>query len=97
MLAGSKFHNVFQEHAKDVVRERGLPKITVDDLVKEITPKGRRKLIIVLLSVSVVLYPPAASCNVLSRKGKKTQAGLLFEGNNQERLDDCSHNNLGNN
>lgn len=33
----------FQEHAKDIVRERGLPKITVDDLVKEITPKGRRK------------------------------------------------------
>lgn len=35
-----------QEHAKDIVRERGLPKITVDDLVKEITPKGRRKFIL---------------------------------------------------
>lgn len=35
----------FQEHAKDIVRERGLPQITVDDLVKEITPRGRRKLI----------------------------------------------------
>ncbi|XP_050717222.1 transcription and mRNA export factor ENY2-like [Eriocheir sinensis] len=31
-----------KEHAKEIVRERGLPKVTVDDLVKEITPKGRQ-------------------------------------------------------
>lgn len=32
-----------QEHAKEIVRERGLQQITVDDLVKKITPQGRRK------------------------------------------------------
>ncbi|KAK3867358.1 hypothetical protein Pmani_005552 [Petrolisthes manimaculis] len=31
-----------KEHAKDIVRERGLQKVTVDELVKEITPKGRQ-------------------------------------------------------
>ncbi|XP_064105611.1 transcription and mRNA export factor ENY2-like [Macrobrachium nipponense] len=30
-----------KEHAKDIVRQRGLKQITVDDLVKEITPQGR--------------------------------------------------------
>lgn len=30
-----------KEHAKEIVRERGLASITVDDLVQEITPKGR--------------------------------------------------------
>ncbi|XP_068223685.1 transcription and mRNA export factor ENY2-like [Palaemon carinicauda] len=30
-----------KEHAKDIVRQRGLQQITVDDLVKEITPQGR--------------------------------------------------------
>ncbi|KAK7083114.1 Transcription and mRNA export factor eny2 [Halocaridina rubra] len=30
-----------KEHAKDIVQKRGLQHITVDQLVKEITPKGR--------------------------------------------------------
>ncbi|XP_069777097.1 transcription and mRNA export factor ENY2 isoform X2 [Narcine bancroftii] len=28
-------------HCKDVIREKGLEHVTVDDLVAEITPKGR--------------------------------------------------------
>ncbi|CAL4177990.1 unnamed protein product, partial [Meganyctiphanes norvegica] len=30
-----------KEHAKEIVRDRGLASITVDDLVQEITPRGR--------------------------------------------------------
>jgi len=29
-------------HAKEVIKEKGLSNLTVEDLVKEITPKGRQ-------------------------------------------------------
>lgn len=30
-----------QEHCKEIIRGKGLEKITVDELVEEITPRGR--------------------------------------------------------
>jgi len=32
-----------QAHAKEIVKQRGLQQITVEDLVREITPRGRGK------------------------------------------------------
>lgn len=32
---------VQQEHCKEIIRKKGLEKITVDELVDEITPRGR--------------------------------------------------------
>nr|XP_039255592.1 transcription and mRNA export factor ENY2-like [Styela clava] len=31
-----------KQHCKEILRERGLENVTVDDLVREITPKGRQ-------------------------------------------------------
>lgn len=34
-------NNISQEHCKEIIRGKGLEKISVDELVDEITPRGR--------------------------------------------------------
>ena len=35
-----------KEYCKDVIRRKGLEKVTIEELVAEITPKGRGKLLL---------------------------------------------------
>jgi hypothetical protein len=37
-----------KEHCKKVIREKGLDKVSIEDLVADITPKGRGKHIVIL-------------------------------------------------
>ena len=41
-LAESGWRDQLKQHCKEMVRERGLEQITVDDLVRDITPKARQ-------------------------------------------------------
>jgi enhancer of yellow 2 transcription factor len=40
-LVESGWKDQLKEHCKEVVRQKGLDRVTVDDLVGEITPKAR--------------------------------------------------------
>ncbi|CAM9207919.1 unnamed protein product [Chrysoparadoxa australica] len=40
-LTQSGWRDELKEHCKEIIRSKGLEKITVDELVAEITPKGR--------------------------------------------------------
>lgn len=42
-----------KEFCKDVIRRKGLEKVTIEELVEEITPKGRGK---VALKLSYLLH-----------------------------------------
>nr|CAH8865532.1 unnamed protein product [Trichobilharzia regenti] len=41
-LGESGWKETLKSHCRDVIRDRGLENVTVDDLVAEITPIGRR-------------------------------------------------------
>ncbi|KAF2357091.1 Transcription factor enhancer of yellow 2 [Trinorchestia longiramus] len=43
-LTESGWKDDMKAHAKDIVKERGLNQITVDDLVRAITPRGRESV-----------------------------------------------------
>jgi enhancer of yellow 2 transcription factor len=40
-LVSCGWRDELKEHCKEIIRNKGLEKITVDELVAEITPKGR--------------------------------------------------------
>jgi enhancer of yellow 2 transcription factor len=44
-LVSSGWRDELKEHCKDIIRRKGLEKVTVEELVAEITPKGRGKYI----------------------------------------------------
>ena len=43
-LIQSGWRDELKEHCKDVIKRRGLEKVTVEELVAEITPHGRSKI-----------------------------------------------------
>jgi enhancer of yellow 2 transcription factor len=53
-----------KEHCKDIIRRKGLEKVTVEELVAEITPHGRCKFlshfVFFFLHVSLFLYSDGA-------------------------------------
>ena len=42
-LVSSGWRDELKEHCKEIIRRKGLEKVTVEELVAEITPKGRGK------------------------------------------------------
>lgn len=43
-LVSSGWRDELKEYCKEVIRRKGLEKVTVEELVAEITPKGRCKI-----------------------------------------------------
>ena len=65
-LVSSGWRDELKEHCKEVIRRKGLEKVTVEELVAEITPKGRCTFVIfiehyfiifLIYSLSPVLHP----------------------------------------
>ena len=47
-LIASGWRDELKEACKEVIRRKGLEKVTIEELVAEITPKGRGIIIIIL-------------------------------------------------
>lgn len=67
-----------KEYCKDVIRRKGLEKVTIEELVAEITPKGRCKQIITFISNMLIFtlatIPEEVKAELLLRIRKFLQA-----------------------
>jgi hypothetical protein len=46
-LVSSGWRDELKEHCKAIIRRKGLEKVTVEELVAEITPKGRGEFVLI--------------------------------------------------
>lgn len=46
-LVSSGWRDELKEHCKAIIRRKGLEKVTVEELVAEITPKGRCEFVLI--------------------------------------------------
>jgi enhancer of yellow 2 transcription factor len=70
-----------KEYCKDVIRRKGLEKVTIEELVAEITPKGRCKILLLFIlfftfsrSLSIATIPDEVKAELLLRIRKFLQA-----------------------
>jgi hypothetical protein len=66
-----------KEHCKEVIRKKGLEKVTVEDLVAEITPHGRGKHPPRLLAITYIFIRKNDICIDLATVPEDVKAELL--------------------